>query len=91
MYVKLHQWRFADGFEAVNLSGLDNKNVATTAFESLVSNGPQSAAFTNELNFVIRMPMRTWPGTGLPMEQEYRHTRVALMGSDKLMDTTNKG
>ena len=91
MYVKLHQRQIADCFETVDLSGLDDKDVATTAFESLATDGPHSAAFTNELNLVIRMPMRTWPGTGLAVEQEDRHTGVALMGSDKLMDTTNKG
>ena len=35
--------------------------------------------------------MRTWPGTGLPVEQVDRHTRVALIGPDKLMGTTTKG
>ena len=35
--------------------------------------------------------MRTRPRTGLPVEQVDRHTGVALIGSDKLMDTTNKG
>src|SRR5215813_2896909 len=90
MYVKLHQRRIADCFETVNLSGLDDKDVATTAFESLATDGPHSAAFTNELNLVIRMPMRTRPGTGLPVGQVDRHTGLALIGSDKLMSTTNK-
>jgi len=85
MDVKLQQRRIADCFETVNLSGLDDKDIATTTFESLAIDGSHSAAFTNELNFVIRMPMRTGPGTGLPVEQEDRHTGVALIGSDKLM------
>ena len=35
--------------------------------------------------------MRTWPGAGLSVEQVDRHTGAALIGSDKLMGTTNKG
>ena len=82
MYVKLHQRRIADRFETVNLPGLNDKDVASTAFERLATDGPHSATFTNELNLVIRMPMRAWPGTRLPVEQKDRHSGVALIGAD---------
>ena len=61
------------------------------AFEGLAAYGPRTPAFPDELDLVIRMPVRTRSRTGLPMEQEYRDTGIALLRSDKLMRATNKG
>ena len=50
----------------------------------------------------VRVPVRTWSRTGLPprtrlpprtpptMDQERRNTGIALLRSNKLMQTTNK-
>src|SRR6266481_195609 len=88
--VDLYQWRITDCLEAMNLTGLDDKDVSRAALEGLAVDGPHSAAFTDELDLVIRVPVRTRSRTGLPMEQEHRNTGVALLRSNKLMRTTNK-
>jgi hypothetical protein len=58
MYVDLHERRVPDAPEAVNLAGLDHENVTWTSLEFLPVHVVQSAAFPDELNFVIRMPVR---------------------------------
>src|SRR6266850_5380559 len=88
--VELYQWRIANGLEAVDLAGLDDKDVSGAALERLAIDSPRSAALTDELDLVIRMPMRTRSRTGLAIEQERRNTGVALLSSDKLIRTTNK-
>ncbi len=90
MNVHLYQWCIADRFEAVDLAGLDDKDVSGAAFEGLAAHCPDTAAFTDELDLAIRMPVRTWRRTRLSMEQEHRNTGVALLGSDELMRTTDK-
>src|SRR5215472_10250546 len=51
--------------EAVHLAGLDHEDVARSALESSSADCPHSTAFADELDLVIRMAMRTRPGTGL--------------------------
>ena len=89
--VDLHQRRITDRLEAMDLTGLDDKDISRAALEGLAVYGPHSPAFTDELDLVIGMPVRTRPRSGLPMEQEHRNTSVALLSSDKLVRTTNKG
>jgi hypothetical protein len=88
--VDLDQGGIANRFEAVDLAGLDYKDVSGAALEGFSIDGPDSAAFTDELDLVIRMSMRTRSRTGLALEQEHRNTGVTLLSSDKLMGTTNK-
>src|SRR5882762_436543 len=88
--VELHQRRITNRLEAMNLTGLDDKDISRAALEGLAVDGPHSPALTDELDLVIRVPVRTRSRTGLPVEEEHRNTRVALLGSNKLMRTTNK-
>src|SRR5215831_5635855 len=90
MHVQLYQRGIANRLEAVDLSCLDDKDVSGAAFEGLAVYRPHSATFADELDLVIRMPMRTWSRTGFPMKQEHRNIGIALLSSDKLMRTTNK-
>src|SRR5215472_17345223 len=76
--------------EAVHLAGLDHEDVARSALESSSADCPHSTAFADELDLVIRMAMRTRPGTGFSVEQEHRDTGAALLGSNKLMRTTKE-
>src|SRR6266478_2259780 len=89
--VELYQWRITHRLEAVDLASLDDKDVSRAALEGFAAYYPHSPAFTDELDLVIGMPVRTRPRSGFPMEQEHRNTSVALLSSDKLMRTTNKG
>ena len=85
MDVELYKRRIANRLEAVNLSGLDDKDVSSGAFKRLAVDRPHAAAFTDELDLIIRMPMRTRSGTWFPMKQKNRNSSVCLLRSDKLV------
>ena len=85
MNVELYERRVADSFEAVDFASLDDEDIARTALEAFAVHCPYATAFADELDLIVRMPMRSRAGTGFPIEQEYRNIRVALVGSDKLM------
>src|SRR5712671_5883121 len=88
--VDLHQRRITHRLETVNFAGLNDKDVSRSAFKRLAVDRPRSPALADKLDFVIGMPMRPRPRTGLAIEHEHRNTGVALLRSDKLMRTTNK-
>jgi len=88
--VDLYQRRVTNGLEAMDLTGLNDKDISRAALEGLAVDGPHSPAFTDELDLIIRMPVRPRSRTGLPMKQEHRNTGVALLSSNKLIRTTNK-
>jgi hypothetical protein len=66
MYVELDERRVTDAAEAVNLTGLDDENVPCSGCEFLSVDGPETAAFPHELDFVVRVTMgpRTTPRGG---------------------------
>src|ERR1700731_3074234 len=88
--VDLYQRRVPNGLEAMDLAGLNDKDISRAALEGLAVDRPQSPPFTDELNLVIRVPVRPRSRTRLPMEQEQRNAGVALLSSNKLMRTANK-
>jgi hypothetical protein len=45
--------------EAVDLSSLDDQNVTSAGFEFLSVDCPEAAAFSYELDFIVRMAMRS--------------------------------
>jgi len=65
--VDLYERRFTDSFEAVNLAGLDYKDVSSAALEGLAVDRPDSLAFSDELNLVIWVSMRTGTRARLSM------------------------
>src|SRR5882724_1117512 len=64
--VELHQRRITNRLEAMNLTGLDDKDISRAALEGLAVDGPHSPAFADELDLVIRVPMRASRGRGTP-------------------------
>ena len=90
VHVELYERRITSNLEAVDLTGLDDKDISRAALEGLAVNGPHTATFTDELDLVIRVAVRTGSGTGLAVEEEHRGTGVALFSSNKLVRTTNK-
>src|SRR5579872_2915994 len=88
--IQLYQRRIADRLEAVNLTRLDYKNVSGAALEGFAVDRPHPTAFTDELNLVIRMAMRSRSRACLPVEQEHGDTGLSVFGSDKLMRTANE-
>ena len=85
MYIHLDEGRVTDAAEAVDLPGLDDENVTGSGFEFPSVHGPETATFSHELDFVVRMPMRAGPPAGESAEQEYRDIHVPVIGSDKVM------
>lgn len=63
MHIELHEWRVANAAEAMDLPSLDDENVTCTGLDFLSVDGPQTAAFPHELDFIVRMTMepRTTP------------------------------
>jgi hypothetical protein len=85
MDIELDEGRVTNAAEAVDLPGLDDKNVTCTGFEFLSIDGPETATFPHELDFIIRMAMG--PGT-VPREgaeEEHGDIHVAVIGPDKAM------
>jgi hypothetical protein len=85
MYIKLDEGRVTNTPEAVDLPGLDDENVTCAGFEFLSVDGPETAAFPDELDFTVRMAMgsRATPREGA--EEEYGDTHVAVVGPDELV------
>ncbi len=61
MHIELHEWRVANAAEAMDLPSLDDENVTCTGLEFLSVDGPQTAAFPHELDFIVRMTMEPGP------------------------------
>jgi hypothetical protein len=59
--VELYQWGVTNRLKAVNLASLYDKDVSCAALKGFAAYCPHSPTFTDELNLVIRMPMRTRP------------------------------
>ena len=88
--VDLYERGRADSLEAVDLTGLDDKNVSGFALKGLAVDRPDSLSFADELDFVIGMAMGPRPRTGLAMKQEHRNAGAALLRSDELMRTADE-
>ena len=88
--VELYQRRITNRLEAMDLTGLDDKDISRAALEGFAVHRPHSPAFSDKLDLVIRVSVRTRARTGLPMEQEHRNAGIALLNSNKLMRTTDK-
>src|SRR5437762_3525609 len=70
MHIHLHERHVSDARETVNLSGLDDEDVAGGGFEGLAVHRIESAAFPDELDFVVRVTMRTWSASRLAMKEK---------------------
>jgi len=67
----LYERGIAEGFEAVNLAGLDDENVAGAAREGLAVDGPEAATFADELDLVVGVTIRgPGPEPGLPWKRK---------------------
>jgi hypothetical protein len=91
MYIELDERRVTNAAEAVDLTGLDDKNVSRSGFEFLSVDGPETAAFPHELDFIVRMAMGpgTTPGEGA--EQEYGDIHAPMVGPNEVVRAALKG
>jgi hypothetical protein len=90
MYIELDQRPVTDAAEAVDLPGFDHEDVAGTSLELLSVDGPETAPFPHELDFVVRMAMRSWPAPRQGAEEEDGDVHVAVVGTDELMGAALK-
>jgi hypothetical protein len=83
MYINLDEGCIADAAEAMDLPGLDHKNITGAGFEFLPVDGPDTPAFPYKLDFIVRMTMGpgTTPGKGT--EEENGDIDVPVLGSDE--------
>lgn len=91
MHIHLHQRRVANAAKAMYLAGLDDKDIARPSFEFFPVDGPETAAFPHELNFIVRMTMRSGTASGERPEEEYGHADIALIGPDEVMRAALEG
>jgi hypothetical protein len=89
--VDLHQWRIADATKAVNLSGLDDQNVACAGFEFLSVDGPEAATFPHDLDFIIRMTMGPRATSRERAEEKHGDVYITVIGPDELVRAALKG
>jgi hypothetical protein len=91
MYIQLDEGRVTNAMEAMDLPGLDDKNVTRAGFEFLSVDGPQTPAFRHELDFIVRMTMgpRTTPGESA--EEKHGDIYVAVIGPNESVRAALKG
>ena len=80
MYIQLDE-RSLNAAEAVNLPGLDHQNIARTGLELLAVHHVQGAAGLNELDFIVRVTVRSRSAPRPAVEQEGRNADRALAGT----------
>jgi hypothetical protein len=85
MYIDLNERRLADAAEAMDLPGLDDKNVTGPGFEFLPVDGPEAPALPDELDFIIRVAMGPGTTPGESAKKEYGDIDVAVLGSDEVV------
>jgi hypothetical protein len=85
MYVDLDERRVTDAVKAVDLSGLYDENITCAGFELLAVDGPETAAFSDELHLVVRMTMRARTTAGESSKEEHGDIHVAIVGSNELV------
>src|SRR5690242_6444252 len=90
MYVELDERLVTDHGESVDLARFDDENVAGAGLEFLAVHDVPSAPRLDELNLVVRMPVRTGTAAGLTVEQKYRHADVALIRADEMVRSAPK-
>jgi hypothetical protein len=91
MDIELDQRPVTDAAETVDLTGLDDQDVTRSGFEFLSVHGPETAAFSHELDLVVRMTMGPGTTTGKGAEEEYGDTHIAVICPDELMRAPLKG
>jgi hypothetical protein len=69
----------------MDLASLDDENIACTGLELLAVDRPEPTAFSHELNFVVRMTVRSGPFARESIEEEHRDLDVAVLGADELV------
>jgi hypothetical protein len=89
MHIQLNERRL-NATEAVYLPGFDHQNVAGTGLELFTVHHVQGAAGLDELDFIVRVAVRSRPTPCSTVEQEGRNANRALAGADELVGAAAK-
>lgn len=74
-----------DAAEAMDLLGLDDKNVASAGLELLSVDDPETTAFPHELDFIVRMTMGSGATPRKGAEEEHGDIHVPVVGPDEVV------
>ena len=85
MYIELDQGGVSKAPKAVDLPGLDDKDVARAGFEVLPIDGPETAPFLHELDFIVGMPMGAGTAPGQAAKEEHGDIHISVIGADEMM------
>jgi hypothetical protein len=85
MHIELNEGRVTNAVEAMDLPGLDDQNVTGAGFELLAVHGPEAAAFSHELDFIIRMTMGPRATPRKRAEEEHRDIHLTVIGPNELV------
>jgi hypothetical protein len=91
MDIHLDQGRVANAVKTVDLPRLDDKDVPGTRLELFSIDGPEAAAFSHELHFIVRMTMGTRASSRQGAEQEGGDIDAAILRSNELMRASDEG
>src|SRR5688572_26568035 len=72
MYVQLYQRNVANRGEAVNFAGADHQHVARAGFERDAIDRPAATTALDELNLIVRVPVRARSTPWGPVEEIHR-------------------
>jgi hypothetical protein len=90
MYIYLDEGRVTNAAEAMDLPGLDDKNVTSAGFEFLSVDGPKTATFPHELDFIVWMTMGSGTTTREGAEEEHGDIYVAVIGPNEVVRASLK-
>jgi hypothetical protein len=85
MNVDLDERPVANTTEAVNLSSLDDEDVASAGLEFLTVDRPEASALPDKLDFIVRMSMRPRTAPRKSAEEECGDVHVAVVCTDELV------
>jgi hypothetical protein len=91
MDVDLNERFVTNAVKAVDLSRLYDENVTRAGLELLAVDRPETAAFSHELDFVVRMTMRARTTAGEGSKEEYGDIHVAIVGANELVRAALEG
>jgi hypothetical protein len=88
--VDLDERRVTDAAERMDLTRLDDENVTCARFDFLTVDDPQTTPFPHELDFIVRVTMRSGTTPREGAEQEHRDIHVAVIGPNELVRAAHK-
>jgi len=91
MDVELHERLIADRGEAVHFAGFDHEHVTGGRLECLTLDRPTAAARLNELDLVVRMPVRSGAAARFPAEQEHGSAHIAVVSAHEPVCASTEG